>query len=170
MIHQNEKCLGNFASIDVSKSDVCAKVLIYINMKNLFNFLLMVSMVMMLGSCEQEALQKNEQNHTKEALTPEEEFKYAKDVEFTADNGDRATMRVYGDSENELSLYSNKNFKLIPLNKGESLKEGLIRNNLMELSEVEEETYLEPEDDLTDDDSNIKSDLAFQIVKAPSCE
>ncbi|PKV51777.1 hypothetical protein ATE84_3875 [Aquimarina sp. MAR_2010_214] len=121
--------------------------------------------MLFFASCD-----RDETNETTD-ITGETEIEEVKslydfhtDIKIQSDEGSEAIMRVFSNSEQELSNYSNKNMMLVEIGNKETLKQSLTRHGVVQEGQ-ENSSEEEKNIDLPQNDDNIVDDIAFQLVK-----
>ena len=124
------------------------------------------SLLWLFSSCKKEGLDTSiKQSDIIVEPAPEALYGFYKDIIISSPEGHQGTMRVYSDDESGLNNYDSRNFKLIEVFNGETLQDALVRNNIMDLTEGENEEELEDDDMILEEE--FKSDYAFQLIKSP---
>lgn len=112
-------------------------------------------------SCNKEELIGTTDNNQVE-VEQTKEYLFSKDVVINTGNT-QAIMRVHANLKEDLAEYSARNFQLVEVKATESLKDALVRNNIINLRDVEDPS--EKQEPLVHTENEVASSLAFELVE-----
>lgn len=129
-------------------------------MKNLF-YVLPILGLLFFASCEKE--ETSEFVDETQSSTVAKLYDFHKDITIASEEGSKALIRVYSNSETSLQEYSAENLSLLEIKPNETLKQSLVRHQLMDLSlnNVEEDMD-DPKDASFDEE--INNDIGFELL------
>ncbi|MGY3792439.1 hypothetical protein [uncultured Aquimarina sp.] len=132
-------------------------------MKKLF-YALPIFGLLFFASCD-----KDESNEIidESAITSDFSLKdiydFQKDVTISSEEGSTGVVRIYANNQSALTNYSTENLSLMEIHSNETLKESLVRHNIMDLTE----TTIDSEEGDAKDASfeETGNDIAFELVQ-----
>lgn len=133
-------------------------------MKKLFYVLPMLA-VLFFTSCEKEETNEYADETQLTAESPITKlYDFHKDITITSTEGTKALVRIYSNSASDLNEYSSKNLNLMEIRSDETLKQSLIRHQIVDTSLDHAEGDLEEEKGNTFDE-DAGNDIGFQVIE-----
>lgn len=132
-------------------------------MKKLF-YALPIFGLLFFASCD-----KDESNEIidESAITSDFSLKdiydFQKDITISSEEGSTGVVRIYANNQSALTNYSTENLSLMEIHSTETLKESLVRHNIMDLTETAIDSEEGDAKDVSFEETG--NDIAFELVQ-----